>query len=198
MTVTFQSWMQAVWNSIMEPSDTAHKVIAFGAPAQALWTALALVAVLNVVLLAILQLLTPTPVTADINTFQLSPFAYTAIIGAFLILFVFGLESVGRFFGGAGTRVATLAIVVWFQAVSLTLEAVQLVLVLISPAIASLFGLLSLAALVWVFINFINVLHKFENLGKALVTIVLALMMTALGAGLILAILGIGPAGELT
>ncbi|WP_333712228.1 YIP1 family protein [Yoonia sp.] len=195
MTITFQSWMQAVWSSIAEPSDTARKVIAMEVPKQALWTGLVLVAVLNVVLLSFLQFISPAPQGATAGGFVLSPFAYAMIIGVFLVLFVLGTHAVGRFFGGIGTQEATLAIIVWFQAVSLTLEAVQVVLVLISPVIGSLFGLLSLGVLLWVFVNFVNVLHAFDSVGKAIFTIVLALLLTALGAGLVLAALGIGPSG---
>ena len=195
MTVTFQSWMQAVWNSIMEPSDAARKVIALGLPAQALWTGLALVALLNVILLTWLQLLSPAPVAFEESAFALSPFAYVAVIGIFLVLFVVGTHYVGQFFGGTGSLVATLAIIVWFQSVSLTLETVQLVLVLISPAIGSLFGLLSLGALVWVFVNFVKVLHGYDSYAKSVLTIILSLVMTAFGAGLVLAMFGVGPAG---
>ncbi|SFS09265.1 YIP1 family protein [Yoonia litorea] len=197
MTFTFESWMRAVWNSIMEPSETARGVIGLNIPRNALWTALALVAVINVILLGLLQLFSPSVMATDGSTFAMSPFGYAAIIGIFLVLFVLGTHYVGQFFGGAGTIEATLAIVVWFQSVSLTLEAVQLVLVLISPAIGSMFGLLSLGALIWVFINFVNVLHGYNSLAKAVLTIILSLMSTALCAGILLAVLGIGPTGGL-
>jgi len=195
MTFTFQNWMQAVWSSIMEPSDTARKVIGMGLSTRTLWMALALVAVINVILLALLQLLSPASPAFEESPFMLTPFSYAAIIGVFLVLFVFGTHYVGQFFGGVGTMAATLAIVVWFQSVSLTLEAVQLVLVLISPALGSLFGLLSLGVLIWVFVNFVNVLHDYDSLGKAIMTIILSLLITALGAGILLAMLGIGPSG---
>lgn len=195
MTVDFQTWMRSVWTSIMEPSDTARKVVAMNVPRDALWTALALVAVLNVILVVLLQMMSPAPVGFNEQAFALSPFAFVAIIGVFLVLFVFGTFYAGKIMGGAGTLTSSLAIIVWFQSVSLTLEAIQLVLVLISPAIASIFGLLSLGALIWCFVNFVNVLHGFENLGKAIVAIFLALTGTALLAGIVLAILGVGPAG---
>ena len=194
MTIDFQTWMRAVFNSIMEPSKMAQQVIGLNLPREALWIALALVAVLNVVLLALLQMLSPAPIAFEEQTFALSPFAYVAIIGVFLALLVAGTYYTGKIMGGVGTFTATLAIIVWFQSVSLTLEAVQLVLVLISPAIASIFGMLSLGALIWCIVNFVNVLHGFENLGKALTAIVLALVGTALCAGIVLAILGVGPA----
>lgn len=195
MTVDFQTWMRAVWTSIMEPSESARKALAMDIPAQALWTGLALVAVLNVILVALLQLISPMPQAMQDQGFALSPFGFFAIIGIFFVLFVYGIFYAGRMIGGQGTLQATLTIVVWFQAVSLTLEGIQFALVLISPAIGSIFGLLTLGALIWCFMNFINVLHGFNNLGKALGAIVLALIGTALISGIILAVLGVGPTG---
>ncbi len=195
MTLDFQTWMRAVWTSIMEPSEMARKVVALDVPRSALWTGLALVAVVNVILITLLQLLTPAPVAFQEQVFALSPFSYAAIIGIFLVMFVYGTFYVGQMLGGTGTLAATLAIIVWFQSVSLTLEVIQLVLVLISPAIASLFGLLSLGALIWCFVNFVNILHGFNNLGKAIAAVVLSLLATGLAAGILMALLGIGPSG---
>ncbi|MEL6685155.1 MAG: YIP1 family protein, partial [Pseudomonadota bacterium] len=148
MTVDFQTWMRAVWTSVMEPSDSARKVINMNVPRDALWTGLALVAVLNVILVMLLQWVSPMPVAFEDRTLILSPFGFTAVMGTFLVLFVFGTYYAGKILGGAGSLIATLAIIVWFQSISLTLEAVQLVLILISPAIGSIFGLLSFGALV--------------------------------------------------
>ncbi len=195
MTFDFQTWMRAVWTSIMEPSDSARKVIDMNIPRDALWMGLALVAVVNVILVVLLQMISPAPVAFQEQGFALSPFGFVAIIGVFLALFVFGVLYAGKIMGGQGSLQGTLAIIVWFQSISLTLEAIQVVLVLISPAIGSIFGLLSLGALIWCFVNFINVLHGFKNLGKAMVAIVLALIGTALISGIVLAVLGVGPTG---
>ena len=193
MTVDFQTWMRAVWTSIMEPSDSARKVIAMNVPREALWTGLALVAALNVILVVVLQLISPAPVAFQEQAFAMSPFGFFAIISIFLVLFVFGVYYAGQIMGGEGTLQASLAIIVWFQSISLTLEAIQVVLVLIMPAIGAIFGLLSLGAMIWCFLNFINVLHGFNNLGKAFVATLMALIGTALLAGIALAILGLGP-----
>ncbi len=197
MTIDFQSWMRAVWTSIMEPTVMAEKAIGLNVPREALWTGLALISVVNVIMLALLQMLSPAPIAFEDQVFALSPFAYVAIIGVFLAMLVVGTFYTGQFMGGKGTFADTLTIIVWFQSISLTLEAIQLVLVVISPAIASFFGMMSLGALIWCFINFINVLHGFASLGKASVAAILALIGTALCAALILLIFGIGPSGGL-
>lgn len=179
----------------MEPSEMARKVVAVDLPREALWTGLALVAVLNVLLLSALQMVSPAPVAFQESVFSLAPFAYVSIMGIFLVLLVGGIYYVGKLLGGTGTLIATLAIIVWFQSISLTFEAIQFVLLLISPAIASIFGMLSLGALIWCFVNFVNVLHGYNNIGKAIIAIVLSLISTAMIAGIILAVLGVGPVG---
>jgi hypothetical protein len=191
MTFDFQTWMRAVWTGIMEPSDSARKVIAMDIPREALWTALMLIAVLNVLLVEVLKLLSPAPAAFEQQAFAMSPFGFFAIISVFLVVLVFGVSYAGRMMGGKGTLPATLAIVVWFQSISLTVQIVQIVLIVISPAIGSIFGLLSLGALIWCFINFINILHGFNHLGKAFGVLVLAFI----GAGIILTVLGFGAVG---
>ncbi|WP_108816051.1 YIP1 family protein [Loktanella sp. Alg231-35] len=195
MNVTFQSWMQAVWTTIMEPSATAEQALTFQVPRNALWSALALTAVLNVLFVVTLQYISSTPIAMQDQILPATPFGYLAMVGIFLVTFVFALSHLGRMLGGGGTLDGTLTIMVWFQAVSLTLEAVQMVLVLISPAIAALFGMLALGALIWCFINFIKVLHGFDNLIKTAVVVAMALIATALLSSIFLTVFGITNAG---
>ncbi len=123
----------------------------------------------------------------------LTPFSYLGIIGAFLTFLVFMLVHAGRMMGGTGTIEASLTLLVWFQALSLTLEFIQIVIVLISPTIAGLFGLVTLGAIIWVFVNMIRVLHGFDGLGKSVIVIFVALIGTVLGTGLVMSLLGINP-----
>jgi hypothetical protein len=203
MTVDFQTWMRAVWTSIMEPSESARKALAMDIPVQALWTGLALVAVLNVILVAllnvilveVLQVPSSMPLAMQDQAIVVTPFGLFGFTALFFSLLVFGIYYAGRMIGGVGTLPDSLAILVWFLFVWLTLEAIQVLLFLLSPTIGGVFGLLTLGALIWCFMNFINVLHGFNNLGKALGAIVLALIGTALISGIILAVLGVGPTG---
>ncbi len=195
MNVTFQSWMQAVWTSIMEPTASARQALAMNVPRNVLWTALALTAVLNVIFVVTLQYITNTPVVMQDQMLPTTPFGFLAIMAVFLVMFVFALFHAGRMLGGSGTLDGSLTLMVWFQAISLTLEAVQMVLALISPAIATLFGLLALGALVWCFMNFIKILHGFDNLLKTTVAVGMALIATALLSSIFLTVFGIANAG---
>lgn len=191
MTFDFQNLLRAVIRSLSDPAEIAGEIVAMEWPREALWTALALVTVLNVLLLALLQMISPVPDALEQQGIVLSPFTYTLLVGAFLVLFVVTVQGFGRMLGGQGNFDATLTLMVWFQVISLSLEAVQFVLVLVSPVIGGLFGMVSLGLLLWCIMNFIDVLHGFKHKGKALAVLVMSLIGTAMGAGVILAITGV-------
>lgn len=195
MTLDLQSFWNLVGRSITEPAEVAREVIATEWRRDTLWTALALVAILNVILLALMQMLSPVPAALEQQGVVLSPFTYTILVGAFLVIFVFAIKGAGGMLGGQGTLDATLVLMVWFQVVSLVLEAAQVVLVLISPFLGGLFGMVSLGVLLWCIVNFIDVLHGFQNKGKAVGTLLLALIGTAMGAALVLMFVGVNVPG---
>lgn len=195
MTMDFQTWMRMVWASVTEPAEMAGKVLTLRFPREALWTALVLAAVLHVLSLGLLQLVSPQTAALQEQIVILSPFAYFVLMGTFLTFLIFMLVHAGRMMGGIGTIESALALLVWLQAVSLTLEAIQILLMLLSPFVAGVFSLLSVGAIVWVFVNLINVLHGFGNLGKAIVVMAMALIGTALGTVVVVGMFGITPTG---
>ncbi len=195
MTFDMGSWMRAVWASLTEPADMAGKVMAMRFEPAAMWMAIALIAVLNVLFLAVMQFLSPVAVAMQEEAVRLSPFALTAVIWLSLVLLVLTTSYIGQWMGGQGDLQATLTLMVWFHSINLTLEAGQLLLMLISPYLAALASLIMFGALVWCIINFINVLHGFENLVKSIVILALSVFAMGLIAGLILVLFGITPGG---
>ena len=75
------------------------------------------------------------------------------------------------------------------------MELGQIVLLLLSPALASIYNLVVAGSLIWCIINLINVLHGFENIGKAIFMLILSLVGMAIGGGFVLAVLGVTPGG---
>jgi hypothetical protein len=193
MTYTLQSAGRALWAAIQDPAPAARRLLDAQLGLQNLWMALIVVAIVNVLMLALLQAASPAPVIFADQAMVITPFTYAAIISVFLFLLVYTVYHLGRLMGGVGSVADSLAIIVLFQTISVSLEAVQVFLVLISPAIAQFFGMISLAILLRCILHFINEMHGFGSLGKALVVIVLALLGTALIAGMVLAFLGVGP-----
>lgn len=191
MNFDIQTWLRHVWMSLIEPVDKAMEVLANRWDVATLWTAMALVAVLNVLLLAAMQLISPIPSALEGQGIALTPFSLTAMIAVFLVFFVFAIQYVGGLLGGQGSLPDTLALMVWFQAVSLTLELGQLVLALFSDYLAAIFGMISLGGLLWCILNFIKVLHGFESFAKSIGVFAMAMIGTGLTAGMLLVLLGI-------
>ncbi|MEJ6402167.1 YIP1 family protein [Yoonia sp. 2307UL14-13] len=193
MQITFQGWMRAVWLSLIEPADIARETLKQSYPTQALWLAIALIAVLHVLMFAAVQALVPAPEGAA--AVSMSPFGLAGLIGMSLALMIYALFYSGRALDGDGDLHGTLTLMVWFHAVSLTVEAIQIPLVLISPYMAALYSMIALGGLLWCILNFINVLHGFKSIAKSLVVLVMALVGMGLIGGLVLAVLGVNPGG---
>ena len=195
MNMTPQSALRALWGTITDPANAARHVLTWQISLANLWAALLLVAVLNVLMLALLQAVSPVPVALEGQGMGLTPFSYAAIILIFLFLLVYTIYHIGRMMGGQGSVSDSLKVIVLFQAVSVSLEAVQVLLVIISPMIAGYFGIISLVILIRCVLNFVNVMHGFESIGKTVLVMLFALIATALIAGIVLSVLGVAPTG---
>lgn len=195
MTITPQFAGRALWGAMVDPATAARHVLGWNISAGNRWAALVLVAICNVLMLALLQAVSPVPVVLQDQGLVLTPFSYAVIILVFLFLLVYTIYHIGRMFGGQGTVEDSLTIIILFQTISVALEVVQVGLVLISPQIASLFGIVSLAILVRCMLQFVNVMHRFDSLGKSAFALFLAVIATALIAGIVLTVLGVAPTG---
>ncbi|MBQ2263357.1 MAG: YIP1 family protein [Loktanella sp.] len=195
MNMTPQTAVRALWGTVTDPANAARQVLEWRVSLINLWAALALVAIMNVLMLALLQAVSPVPVVLQEQGLVLTPFSYAAIILVFLFLLVYTIYHIGRMMGGQGTVEDCLKAIILFQTVSVSLEAVQVLLVVISPMIAGYFGIISLVILIRCMLNFVNVLHRFESIGKTVLALIFALIATALIAGIVLTVIGVGPTG---
>jgi hypothetical protein len=195
MNWTLQSWLRAVWQSILTPANVASRILPIQTRPGVLWTVLALVVVLNVLLLALMQAVSPTELVIDGQAIVLSPFNYTAIVACFMLLFISAVSQIGRALGGQGSFHTTMVVMLWLQAVSLTLEVGQVLLVLISQPVAAIYSIISLGALIWCLVNFTMVLHEFAGPGRAILTLALSLMGAVIGTSLLMAMMGVATPG---
>lgn len=193
MTLSFQGWMRAVWTSLIEPADVARSVMGMRLDAGFLWTAMTLIVVVNALFLGILPFIAPGPTALEDNGNVMSPFVLTVMIGVLLVLLVFTTHHVGRLMGGEGDFRAALTLMVWFYAVNLTLEAIQLILMVFSPFLSVMFGMIAIGGLVWCFVNFIDVLHGFKSLGKSFLALIFAVLGMGILGGILLSLLGVTP-----
>lgn len=197
--MTPEGMLRLLGLTIRSPGEAAALLVGLNLSRTVLWQALALVTVLSVLIVAFSP--GPMPEAGPIagpGPVLLTPFAYVAVLGASLVMLVFALYFTGTALGGTGTFPATLTLVVWLEVLATAVRLIQTAVMLVSPVLGGLVSLVGLGLLFWTLVNFVNVLHGFGSLGKALMTLLLAVVGISLGVAVILSLIGAGlPGGPL-
>ena len=176
--------------TLTEPRVAGARVMAMGLPPQALWLALALIAVVMSLMLSGALMSVPLPDDA-IGEMLRQNLAYSAPMMSALMMWgqsvisVFVLTWIGRMFGGQAALEDMLAVWVWGTIVIVFLGiGTGLVSVLIPPA-APIAFLASLAWSFYIFVAMIAAAHRFDTILKALGVYVVAILALAVGSALL-------------
>ncbi len=156
-----------------------------------LWQVMLLVTVLSV-LLTTLTLGPALVMPLGTDGIVVSPMGYGVILGAGLVMLVFALHFTGTALGGQGTFAEALAVVAWLEVLSLVFRVAQVLIGLISLPVAGLLSIAATVFLLWCLVRFTQVLHRFDGVGKAVLTLFVALLGISLGVTLILTLIGVG------
>lgn len=182
-------------DSVAEPQETADRLLALRPATGVVLQAAVLVSVLDALILGVLGgggITLPTPA----GEMTLPPFLHAAILFASLALSAAALQVGGRMLGGRGRFEEALLLVVWLEVVSISVQAVVLVVALIVPPFAGVLGLLGVAILLWCLVHFNRALHGFAGLGRTVAALLLGAVVVVLGMSAILALLGFGGAAD--
>lgn len=170
--------------SVADPEKGAAAVLALNPPIGARWMLLGLVVVLGTVMAYLLPLLggageaLPTPLSAAV------------LQGGMNLAAVVLVSAVGRMFGGHGSFEDALLLVAWLQIIMLGMQAVQLVVMLILPPLASLVMVASIVLFFWLLSGFICALHGFHSRLRVLLATLGTLFVAAFVFSMILLMLG--------
>ena len=196
MNLTLQGWLRAVAMTVNAPSETAERVLQYRFARPVLVQAAIVVSIANVLLLAVASVMATA--TSEANTLQVTPFALALLIAGSMLIFATAISRAGIMFGGTGSFDGALTIVIWMQAVGLTFDVAQILVMLISPFLAVFVGIGALMVLLRSMVHFVKALHGFESLGKAAAAFFIAMIGTIFAAAILMALLGIAPLGEAT
>lgn len=123
------------------------------------------------------------------------PFTLALANALLLLILVLAVFAVGRGFGGKASFGDTLVAISLLQAIMLAVQVVQMALILVSTALADLFGLASLALLLWLLGNFIMQVHGFRSLLQVAFGIIGALVGLSLLFSLVMVLTGLSGQG---
>jgi len=170
--------------SVRDPEEGATAVIALNPPVAVRWMLLALVVTVGTLMAYLLPLLSgagealPTPITA------------AALQGGMNVAAVALIAVVGRVFGGRGSFDDALLLVGWLQVIMLGLQAIQLVVLMLLPPLASVVMIASVALFFWLLSGFICALHGFTSRFSVLLATLGTLFVAAFVFSFVLLMLG--------
>ena len=181
-----------VWASLTRPAEAARTVLDIRLPRDVLWTALALVAILGVLgtyALAGLVGADPAAPPEPALPFAFTPVTLAMTAFALMVAMVFVLHLAGQSLGGQGSFPETLTTVAWTQGVFLVLDTAVIGVFVLAPPLGALLRLVALGLMLWSFLHFTAVLHRFPTLGRAALCLGLAVGGVLLGLALIVGII---------
>ena len=195
--------LSLIWETILNPASAARTILSFRVSRENLWLAVLLATVLSGLVGGLSQMVVPsTPMIIEtvegpvaLNLTPSSPMMQGLFVGASLVMMVFALYFAGRALGGQGTFPGSLALMAWLQVVMVAMQIATLVLIFVAPVVAALLVFVSLVVFVRSMVVFVNELHGFQSIGRAIVTVLLAFLGVVVGFTIILLFIGVGPSG---
>jgi hypothetical protein len=137
-------------------------------PVPARTAALLLMAVVSALLMHLGSALLPPPVDPLTRFMMHSPIRTAGIQWLLLAGSVLLIHRVGAAWGGQGSLVDALLVVVWLQVIMLAVQILQLVALVLLPPVAAMINLGGLLLFFWLLTNFVAELHGFASLGRVL------------------------------
>ncbi|MFP4274875.1 MAG: YIP1 family protein [Paracoccaceae bacterium] len=174
--------------TIRAPRSAAAQLIGLGLPRELLWTALALVVILNALIFTLTNMVSPPP--AEMPMVVMEPLPFALLLGAALVASIFALFWVGRGLGGQARLDDLMVLLIWLQSLRVALQLALLVLMPVVPALASLIVLAASILGIWILVNFVDVAQGFDSLLKSLGVLILSTLGMAIALSLVLSLFG--------
>ena len=191
--MTGEAFWSLVRQTLFEPREAAQALMAMRLPQAVLWQALALMSVLYTILYSLSLRLSPPADPSQMLMPAMMDFPLVLAVALFggLALTVIALRAIGQAIGGTGEMADVLVLITWLQMLRLMVQVGIIVLALGSPPLA---GMAAIVVAVWglyIFINFVDSAHGFDNRLKAFGAIVLSVIAMVMGLSAVLSLAGI-------
>ncbi len=158
-----------------------------------LWSFFALVVCLSTLMMVASMALAPLPEETPLTT--LTPFGLAIALGSILAAMVFALYFTGQMLGGTGRFPGALLLLTWLQIIGIVINIGQMVVFVVLPALGSLLTMIGFGFMFYMMLHFIDVLHGFNNLGKAFATVLIAGLGAVFGLAIILTLISVTAQG---
>ncbi|SMX50109.1 YIP1 family protein [Maliponia aquimaris] len=189
--MTLHGYLRLAWQSVTAPREVAALLLSIRPSREALWTAFALVVVLNALVFSISVALTPGAAPMLLS----SPAVFLVLQAVALAGSILAFTGIGRLMGGRGHIEEIALLMIWMQGLRVLVQAVVILLAPLSAMLAGVAIMLSTALGVWIAVNFLDEAHDLGGPLRALAVLVLGVLAMAFGLSLLLTLAGVSPEG---
>ncbi len=179
--------------TLLDPRGAARQIIDLRLPQPVLWNALLLVIIMSVLLTYGTVILAGQE--ALIIQIAGSPLVFALFMAGQMVMLIFALLWTGKIIGGKGTLEAFAALIAWLQTLWLLAQIIQTVLMVFTPAVSAIIGIVSVVYGLWVLIQFIAEAHEFPSWIKGVGVMAMSIIGVVAGLSLLLSIIGISTIG---
>ena len=151
--------------TITAPRDAAEQIIALGVSRKTSIMCVIFTICLTVILFFLDLNSSASPIIFPLLMHHPLVLAFVMIFGTIWSAFIIGFF--GKILGGNENVDDILVLLAWGQAVQVGFQVIATVIALLSIQLAALFQLIVFFIYIWIFISFIDVALKLENLFKA-------------------------------
>lgn len=192
MTVDFGSFLRLFGTTVKDPAGVARQITALRWPHEIGWMGLVATSAVSVFLIHSFLMLFGVSELDGVR--MASPLADGMINFASSVITIFIIYYAGRAFGGIGTFGATLLIMTWFNAVAMVLMVAVFISALIVPGLSAFILLGAVGLTFYILAHFLNELHGFNSLLKAIGLFIMSVCGILLGMALIVGLISGGAA----
>lgn len=168
-----------------DPREAGVRLLSLGVPSAAIWPAFGVIVLLSVLVGGITDLAAP-----PVPGVEVSYFIMAVLLGSIFLSFAVGVWKIGQAFGGKGSFEESMTVGIFFQAILLPFQVLQLVLAIVVPGLAGVYGIALLVYGVWINVSFIDALHGFASFGKSLGVLILSSILAAVVLMVVITVVG--------
>lgn len=189
--MTLDGFLRLALQTVTNPREVAALLLSIRPRREALWTAFALVVVLNAMVFSGSLLLDPTGVPSLLS----NPVILLVLQGGALAGIILALTWTGRLFGGKARIEEIALLMIWMQGLRILIQGAMLLVIPISLTLAGLVTMAATALGVWIAVNFLDEAHGLGGPLRALAVLVLGMFAMAFAVSLLLTLAGVTPEG---
>ncbi|RVV99820.1 hypothetical protein EKE94_03875 [Mesobaculum littorinae] len=177
--------------TLRDPRGTAHGLMQLGLPRPVLWQALIAVSIVSTLIGEASQWvfdMIAQPVTPLMLP---GPLIFAIMQTGLLVVTVWLVLGIGRACGGHGRLEDGMILLTWLEVLRICVQAVQILVLLLSPLLSSLTGAIGLLVMAWVFTHFVAAMHGFTSLIKVFAMIAASFVAAAFVLSILLTLAGV-------